>query len=738
MSGVARNETTWTRAERRAWRVPRRRRGRPTVVTWTATEREAWLAPARLRPSEWAERHRVIPEGQSDQPGPWRNELTPYLTGIMDLPMAEGVEQVNVAKSAQVGASEALRNVIGCWADGEPDPVGLTLPDRVKGRRIVTNRLIPLFEQTPQLARLIGLRKHAVQAEQIRLMNGFILHLAWAGSRSSTASDPWRRSVNDEVDIFEEWASREDADDDIVARTWKRTTTYGPRRVQINLSTPTDLNSRIQQLVDESRYCLDYLVPCPHCEGWQTLSWYHVRWAKPGDRGIGRPESGERETIIRQVAARRRELADWLMAAPGRVWIECHCCGGAITEADRAAMVRRGAWGTANAVDAKGRPRETDLTSRPPIVFDAERVERWPTGTRIGMRIWAAYSLLGTTLSTIAAEYLRALGQPRLMRDFTNQTLGEVYRHTTESTPERIFAEKARRATTAEGVVPNWCGRLVAGIDTQADRFYVVIRAFGSDLLSQRVWHGVVSDFADLDRLIEETTWPSEDVEQYGHWRVALAGIDSGGTVSEDLGTSRTMEVYRWAMRHRATVRALKGAARPRQGMYLWRGTGNLDTVDRPVLRRRRKKRPGREVPIWWFASHHFESFLSDLIRRGVPRGTEGRAVEEAETWLLNTRADEEYARQMANAECVPRRRRGRIEYVWQATHPGGRWDYRDAEKMALVTAHLAQADALPETEEIQRLRREIVSGAAAMGGAETRAVVEHAGRRRGPMRRRY
>src|SRR5262249_24522249 len=47
----------------------------------------------------------------------------PYLTGLMDLCCNRDIEEITIVKAAQIGVSEALRNVIGYFADKEPDPI---------------------------------------------------------------------------------------------------------------------------------------------------------------------------------------------------------------------------------------------------------------------------------------------------------------------------------------------------------------------------------------------------------------------------------------------------------------------------------------------------------------------------------------------------------------------------------------------------------------------------------------
>ena len=163
---------------------------------WNEREREAWRIPKPIRPSEWAEKYRYL--FKSSIPGPYRNANAPYLRGIMDISSRPGCVQVNIMKAAQIGVSEAGRNLLGYWAHMDPDPVGLTLPDRIKGRKIIKSDILPLFKQTPVLRKRLDSEARDALIETISLNNGFQLDLMWSGSATSTASNPERRIINDE------------------------------------------------------------------------------------------------------------------------------------------------------------------------------------------------------------------------------------------------------------------------------------------------------------------------------------------------------------------------------------------------------------------------------------------------------------------------------------------------------------------------------------------------------------
>lgn len=672
---------------------PPARMGRPPIEIWDAEERHDWRVPPPLKPSEWAERYRVLEEGQTDLPGPWRNDMAPYLRGIMDIPFKPGVAAVFVQKGAQEGISEALRNIKGWLADREPDPVGLVLPDRAKGRKVVSERVIPLFEATPCLRKLLPGKRANVQKEMIHLLNGFWLWLGWAGSPTTIKGDPWRVGIIDELDECALAVARLGQTRDLVGAVTKRTRTFGDRARVIAVSTPLDALSEICAQVAEARWYLEYYVPCPACGGFETLDLPHIRFEPP----------------TAELRANKRAWADWVLQDVDHAVYECRYCQARWREDQRPAIVRAGAWCTSqrleqdghavgrSGVSPKGEPLPTDLEAG--IIFDAEAVQEFPRGSTIGMYIWTAYSLLGVTLSGIAAEYLKALGDRGRMFIFTTETEGLKFEQLVARVNAAVFPGKVQRAKLPEGIVPAWAGKLLCSVDTQIDHLVVVIRAWGEDYMSQRVWHGAVGTFEELERLAFATPWACED-ESCGPMACELVGIDSGGTADEGADSSRTMQVYRWSQKHKARVRALKGFDSSRTGQFLWLGKGLLAEQNPAGVRRH------REIQLWCLAKHHWQSVLHDLIHAGIRPGKSHEG--EAELWLLNQRADERYERELANAEQVVERTGARPVQIWKPVHPGARWDYRDAEVYQCVLAAIARVDLLPPATQIVAFKREM------------------------------
>ena len=632
-------------------------------MRWSEEVKNIFRPRERLRPSQWATRHRRLPQGQSAEVGPWRNEKAPYLVGMMDVCAIPGVVQVNICKAAQVGGSEALRNVLGYWADYEPDPVGLTLPDEKKGKKIFINRVLPLFRETPVLQKLMTRRAADSQSELLRLRNGFLLHLMWSGSASALASDPMRRVLNDEVDKFIEWTGREA---DPVSLTWKRLRTYGNRKLQVNNSTPTTRFGKIWPLFENSTYLFFYFVPCPRCGLFQRLAFSQLKWEHPEE--------------VRS----KKALAELLEDGEADLWYECKGCGGRIEEGQKVELVRAGRW-------SSGRFEELTEDGR---IVDLATVRQFPAGTRIGMQLSSLYCLWEGWRAA-AAEFLRAEGDLAATFDFRTGTLGEPFEQQVERAAAGLFSEKCRRAELPEGIVPDWAVKLLATIDTQHDHFYLVLRAWGPMMRSQRVWHGRVERFAELDKLLFHTVWPfaggrtGERAGERAGLQPELVLIDSGGTRLGGEAASRTMEVYAWAWGHRAVVKPIKGASRSRPGLFYWPGKGQID------VRGKHK----RDINIWFLDTHHYNDRLAELLERQETAADSQTGEERSfEAWQLNQRDDEVYNEHLSSLHKIVVRKGSQVAQEWHPVTAGARHDYRDCEVYQIAAAYMALVHLLEAT----------------------------------------
>jgi phage terminase large subunit GpA-like protein len=84
----------------------------PARAAFRDAARAAWRRPERVGVAEFADRHRVIAERSTSQPGRYDWRLTPYIRGPMEAAADPSVARLVVMKREQVGGTELLLNVI--------------------------------------------------------------------------------------------------------------------------------------------------------------------------------------------------------------------------------------------------------------------------------------------------------------------------------------------------------------------------------------------------------------------------------------------------------------------------------------------------------------------------------------------------------------------------------------------------------------------------------------------------
>lgn len=193
------------------------------------------------------------------------------------------IREVVVMKSAQVGWTEMLLNVIGFHIDRDPSPMLMLNPTVDMAQATAKDRVTPMLRDSPALRERVGRSKYRDSAETIlhKTFPGGHLTLAGANSPASLASRPIRIVLCDEVDRYPVSAGTEG---DPVSLARKRTTTFWNRKLLMG-STPTVKGaSRIETAFEASdqRY---FELPCPHCRTFDRLRWENVKWTEGDPRG---------------------------------------------------------------------------------------------------------------------------------------------------------------------------------------------------------------------------------------------------------------------------------------------------------------------------------------------------------------------------------------------------------------------------------------------------------------------
>lgn len=637
----------------------------PAAPVWTAEERAHWRPRDRLTPSAWAAARRRIVSKDAAEPGPWRHERAPWAVEILDALGADSpYREVVFMKSARVAGTETLLNWTGWVVDEEPAPLALCYPTIEDAREYVQEELGPFLREHDTLAtHLLGeegkdsFKKSVVQLDHMRL------RVVWATSARRLARWTARFLAGDEIDKWPPFVGR---DADPISLFRRRNQTYGDRGKLYLTSTPT---TPLGAIAREFASCNDrryFHVPCPHCGVEQRLCWAQVKW--PKIEGLDREQLADR------------------VALDGLAWYECISCHGRIEERQRAGMVAAGRW------QSEG----------------YEGDER-PKSERVGYHISALYSTLGITLHRIVATFLRALAaKARGLFDpffeFVTQVLGEPFEDTQDSIGSPLLALKKEKAHRAR-IVPAWAGRLLTTVDTQKSTLKWLTCAWSRDLRMRVLDRGVAASFAELE---QRTLGARYFVEGYetpkdGRTTVALAPqrlfIDvGGGGLNASGDSSRTHEVYQFALSRPGRVRPVKG----------WGGQGEPGariSENRVMYTPPGQKASPLDVRLLVLDTQALKDLLAKYLREGIePPGA--RELLEIPAELL----DADMVRELTAEKKVPVKRGAARVLRWEAI-PGRAHDYWDCLVYQLAAAEVEGVITSPGPEELARTWLETAQG---------------------------
>lgn len=396
--------------------------------------------PENLTVSQWAEKYRKLDPKTSAIPGPWRNEMTPYLVEIMDEFNNAETEEIVFIKPTQVGGTEVLLNVLGYVVMQDPNPAMVVYPTDDLAESVSENRIQPMFQLSGEL------KSKFKKNESSRLelqFDGMYLSLTGANSPASLSSKAMRYLLLDEVDKYP-GASKKEADPIKLAR--ERTKTFSNSKVFIT-STPTIRTGHIAKAKDTADVVKHFFLPCCHCGEMIELKFKQIKWPK---------EEGMSEID-------RAEFAHYV----------CQECGCIITDQHKIQMLRLGKW--------------------EPV----EQRTKFPRKVAYWMN--TLYSPF-VTFGAIAKEFLTSKDDPEAFQNFVNSWLAEVWEDTKLKTNADMVRE--RQTDIPEFTVPEWAELLTAGVDVQETSLYYTIRAWGKYMTSQLVAKGQVSSFTDIENIM--------------------------------------------------------------------------------------------------------------------------------------------------------------------------------------------------------------------------------------------
>jgi phage terminase large subunit GpA-like protein len=227
----------------------------------------------------------------------------------MDSVTDPSVHTIVVMKSAQIGWTEIINNIVGYFIDQDPCPIMVIQPTEHLAETWSKDRLAPMIRDTACLTKKVRDSKSRDSGNTILHKNfpGGHLTAIGANAPSNLASRPIRIVLPDEVDRYPASAG---AEGDPINLAQKRTRTFFNRKLMMG-STPTVKEASRIELAFEDSDQRRYFVPCPDCNEFQTLKWAQVQWLKN---------------------------------EPDKAYYVCEHCGSCIQESSKHWMVRQGEW----------------------------------------------------------------------------------------------------------------------------------------------------------------------------------------------------------------------------------------------------------------------------------------------------------------------------------------------------------------------------------------------------------
>lgn len=483
--------------------------------------RNALKPPPRLNLIEWADEFRYVT--LSSSPGKWKTNSQPVAFGPMRAVTDGDTHKITVMAGTQVVKSELLKNVAYYFIHQEPSPILFVQPSQGAASSFSKERFAPDIRKMPALQRII-------EAPKARDSDNTITHKEYPGgpmdfvganSPTDLASRPKRIILCDEIDKYPPSAGPEG---DPLTLAEERASTYEDLGLAkfVRACSPTEEGtSRIGREYEASdqRKCF---VACPHCGHHQTLTWARVKWEKVLEDGTVTVDPPEGASV--------REHR------PDTAGFACEDCGVIWTERDRLKALQALEF----APDYGWRQTRRFVccdTRQDPRIWDDRGRARCevcegpaPYDGHAGFVISKFYSVRHK-LSRVVREFLAAIGDPELLKKFTNTALAELWR------PAGVEAlDGSRLIERAEAYGPQdlpEAVRVITGFaDVQGDRLEVQLVGWGDDEEAWPLLYEVIpfdpgqpEAWRELDR-IRLDAYRTRDGRTL---RVAAMGVDVGG-----------------------------------------------------------------------------------------------------------------------------------------------------------------------------------------------------------------
>ena len=233
-----------------------------------------WEPRERPDPLTWAEREIVIDPRFSPRPGRFNCDFTPYLRQMHLWFGDRSIRQITFVKSAQIGGTTLLANLIQYAVSEDPGPILYVTSTAENAKSWSERELIPRVRSCAALRRHLPDDPDLFKKTEMQFKSCTV-KLVGSNSEANLASRPTRYLFCDEVD---KWPDASATEAPSLELAMARTNFYRSICKRVLVSTPTVATGAIySQFTAGSQH--RYHVECPDCGKWQHLRFEQVKWS---------------------------------------------------------------------------------------------------------------------------------------------------------------------------------------------------------------------------------------------------------------------------------------------------------------------------------------------------------------------------------------------------------------------------------------------------------------------------
>lgn len=438
---------------------------------------EYWTPPALQNPWQWAEGHLTLSARSTPYPGRFSTARTPFVREPLAAFQDAAVRRITLCFSAQSGKTTVLSVALAYTIAEAPGPCLYALPSESAALSFSRNRLQPLIQDCEVLSRHMTAKKYDFSRLEM-LLDRMTIYMAGAQTPAQLAMRPIRYLFADEID---KWPGSTSKEADSLSLAVERVKSFRDHKVVL-ASTPTVESGPIwSNFLAGSREL--YHITCTGCGTCFAPEWPDIRW----------PEDATLEQVREDT------------------WLECPECQERYTERQKVSLLQGGSWIATNP-DAP----EDHRSFRVSEIMSP--VTRWS-------------DLACKFLTARAAAKIGDLGP---LHSFVNSSLAQCWsepEHQSHAKPEHV---QRLCDTRQQGELPGLpIAALTAGVDTQDNGFWCVIRAWGENMTSWLVRECFAPDAATMVEILLNSRFRHPDGTDHA---VRMVFWDSAG--------HRTAEVY--------------------------------------------------------------------------------------------------------------------------------------------------------------------------------------------------